>query len=95
MREISADNALDLAASGGTLLVCFARDFDLPTVTKVLKRFARKTPISVVRVEPTEDAAKTLQLIKYPTFLLYQDGNEKGSCVGTDALFDLLESIFG
>lgn len=91
---VSADTALDLAAKG-TLLVCFAREEDLPVVTKVLKRFSRKTPISVVRVEPNDEAAQVLQIIKYPTFLLFQDGNEKGSCVGVDALFDLLESIFG
>jgi hypothetical protein len=84
---MSAESALDVAERGRTLL-CFAREQDLEAVDRVLDFYQRTQSARLVRVEPTVDAAQMLQIARYPTFILYDDGVERWQVLGVAALQD-------
>ncbi len=88
---LSATQALDKASTSSLVLLCFARSEDLVPVVRFLEKYSQTKSIKLVRVEPVVEAAKTLQLARFPTFILYDNGNERFSVVGTDLLVETLE----
>jgi hypothetical protein len=82
---MSADDALDAVGRGRTLL-CFARPVDVDAVRRVIDFYVRTQSTRIITVEPTIEAAQTLQVIRYPTFILYEDGAERWQAVGSAQL---------
>lgn len=82
---LTAEAALD-AANHGKVLVCFARQEDVDTAYRLLERYTATLRFKVVRVEPSVEAAQTLQLPRFPTFVLFEDGAERFQAVGADQL---------
>lgn len=82
---ISAEEALDLAGDG-SVLVCFAREEDLKPIERIVVRYSKVLRFSIVRVEPTIENAQTMQIVRYPSFVLYTDGAERFQAIGADQL---------
>lgn len=89
---MTADAALDAVGKGRTLL-CFARQEDMVAISRLLERYSQAMRFKVIRVEPTAEAAKTIQLPKYPTFILYENGAERFQAVGAEELAHTFEKL--
>lgn len=89
--EMTAEAALDVAERNRTM-ICFAKAENLLNVERFLSRYVNTHGFRLVRVEPSVESAKTLQLSRYPAFILYEDGCERFNVVGVDSLYSTLEN---
>jgi hypothetical protein len=87
---VKANEAYDICGSGRVLL-CFCREEDIAHVRKPLDKLS--TAMKIIRVEPGTDSAVELQLIKFPSFILYADGSEVFNVVGADVLMGRLSTL--
>lgn len=95
MKLVDANGALAAidASPRPRVLVCFARETDVQLIMRVLERYETTVGVDVFRVEPTEDAAVTLQLVKFPTYALYERGTERFVAVGNEELMQSMDQV--
>lgn len=95
MRVVDAETALATVDSSSRprVLICFAREEDAKLILRVLERYEANLGVDVVRVEPNEDSAVTLQMVKFPTYALYERGTERFIAVGNDELMTSMDQV--
>lgn len=84
---LAAEAALDAAGKGLTL-ICFARQEDTDASSRLLERFVKTHHFRIIRVEPSVENAQVIQVPRFPTFILYEDGTERFQAIGQEQLAD-------
>lgn len=89
MIAVTAEEALEEVRTGRHL-VCFAKEDQLRVVEQLIARYVITHNLKTIRLEPSVENAETMQLSRYPAFILYDDGSEAFNVVGHDKLEEAL-----
>lgn len=91
--SLSASKALDFIDNNYLVVLAFAKRDDVFQAWNVVAKKCSFLKIQIVHVEPTEESAVDLQIIKHPSYILYRTGNEDWSVVGTNAFIEKIDAL--